>query len=126
MELQEQIFECIATRDWTTAFPLLNEVVDEIDPGKSWALDWLAIFHRLGWGTREDKDRRGYAVSILIDVSLSMQGIFETCAREVMLLFLHSLQQADEHDSSLMLFGECVKVLKLEDQDWDLHTISRC
>ena len=30
---------------------------------------------------------------------------------------------ADEHDSSLILFGECVKVLKLEDQDWDLHTI---
>ena len=36
---------------------------------------------------------------------------------------VHSLQQADEHDSSLMLFGECVKDLKLGDQDWNLQTI---
>ena len=33
-----------------------------------------------------------------------------------MQLFLHSLQQTDEHDSTNLLFGECVKVLKLEDQ----------
>ena len=89
-----------AYRDWfiETCGPEDVDLVEHLmcelhNPGKSWALDWLAIFHRLGWGTREDKDRRGYAVSILIDVSLSMQGIFETCAREVMLMFLHSLQQ---------------------------------
>ena len=36
---------------------------------------------------------------------------------------VHSLQQADEHDSSLMLLRECVKVLKLGDHDWNWQTI---
>jgi len=48
---------------------------------------------------------------------------FETCAREVMLLSMHSLQQTDEHIYSLMRFGECAKILKLKDHNWSLHTM---
>ena len=40
----------------------------------SWALDWLAGFHRLV-GNQGRQRHESYAVSILIDVSLCMQGI---------------------------------------------------
>ncbi len=78
----------------------------------------------IGLGNQGRQRQEGYIWCFNIDRCLLVHARhFETCAREVMLLFLHSLQQADEHDSSLMLFGECFKVLKLEDQDWSLHTI---
>eukprot|EP00931_Biecheleriopsis_adriatica_P036853 TRINITY_DN21179_c0_g2_i1.p1 TRINITY_DN21179_c0_g2~~TRINITY_DN21179_c0_g2_i1.p1 ORF type:complete len:1354 (+),score=298.99 TRINITY_DN21179_c0_g2_i1:180-4241(+) len=66
--------------------------------------------------------RRDYSVSILVDVSLSMQGIFATCARDVLIMLVHSLQQMNIN-FSLILFGERVKVLKLEEQEWDAHSI---
>ena len=125
MELQEHIFECIAISDQTTAFLLLNGLLTRLTLGIQEFLGarlacWLPP---IGWEPGKTKTRELCCFNI--DRCLLVHARhFETCAREVMLLFLHSLQQADEHDSSLMLFGECVKVLKLEDQDWSLHTIS--
>ena len=60
MELQEQIFECIATRDWTTAFLLLNEVVDEIGPGNSGIPGrWISLLASTDWVGEPGKTKTG-------------------------------------------------------------------
>eukprot|EP01127_Copromyxa_protea_P008978 TRINITY_DN2080_c0_g1_i4.p1 TRINITY_DN2080_c0_g1~~TRINITY_DN2080_c0_g1_i4.p1 ORF type:complete len:7466 (-),score=1064.85 TRINITY_DN2080_c0_g1_i4:44-22441(-) len=67
--------------------------------------------------------KRMYSVSLVLDVSLSMNGHLANCAIESLVLVISALQQIGIETFSIILFGETVQLIKSEEQEWNAAVI---
>eukprot|EP00735_Rhodelphis_limneticus_P003155 TRINITY_DN1444_c0_g1::TRINITY_DN1444_c0_g1_i2::g.27153::m.27153 TRINITY_DN1444_c0_g1::TRINITY_DN1444_c0_g1_i2::g.27153 ORF type:complete len:882 (+),score=100.96,sp/Q6B9X6/VWKA_DICDI/34.33/1e-12,VWA_2/PF13519.1/1.5e+04,VWA_2/PF13519.1/1.5e-06,VWA_2/PF13519.1/1.7e+03,VWA_2/PF13519.1/1.7e-08,VWA_2/PF13519.1/1.1e-21,VWA/PF00092.23/1.1e-05,VWA/PF00092.23/0.14,VWA/PF00092.23/2.8e-16,VWA_3/PF13768.1/0.029,VWA_3/PF13768.1/0.11,VWA_3/PF13768.1/0.0011,vWA-TerF-like/PF10138.4/4.4,vWA-TerF-like/PF10138.4/ len=71
------------------------------------------------FSTKSAGGRRAYAVAIALDVSLSMNGHLASCAIESVACLIMALNRIGIENFSLVLFGDGVRIIKLEEQPWD-------
>jgi len=63
--------------------------------------------------------KRTYSVSLVLDISLSMNGHLADCAIESVIAFISALQSIGIETFSIILFGENVQIIKFEEQEWN-------
>jgi len=61
--------------------------------------------------------KRNYSICLALDSSVSMNGHLGDCASETMICMIAAMEQC-EIPFSLVLFGEHIRIIKTEDQDW--------
>lgn len=75
------------------------------------------------FSTKSAGGKRDYGIVFAIDVSLSMRGHLANCVVESLLIFIASMMKIGIENFSIVLFGDCVKVVKTETQQWDSLSI---
>lgn len=88
------------------------------------------------FSTKSGGGRRDYALSLVIDVSQSMEGILHRCTVESCVEFVSSFARVGVEAFSIILFSNTVVPIKLEDQPFDaialyallhnIHCENRC
>lgn len=68
--------------------------------------------------------KREYAVALLLDISMSMNGHLAQCALEALLIFVEALLRLDIRNFSVILFGKNIYPIKLPDTPWDEITVA--
>jgi len=63
--------------------------------------------------------KRNYSVGLVLDVSLSMNGHLANCAVESLVALIASLRNVGIENFYIVLFGEKIRILKTEDQEWN-------
>ena len=67
--------------------------------------------------------RRQYNVTILVDVSLSMNGLLAQSAVEALVTIISALSRLSLESFSILLFGERVRIIKSHEMPWDSAAI---
>jgi hypothetical protein len=74
------------------------------------------------FSTRTAGGRREYAVAFALDISMSMRGHLLECAIEVLAILIGAMQSMQIDTFSILLFGDGVRIIKLEWQPWESVT----
>lgn len=67
--------------------------------------------------------KRFYSVVIAVDVSYSMNGHTSECMIATLLAFILALRKIEIENFSILTFGQCVRLIKLENQQFDASVI---
>jgi hypothetical protein len=74
------------------------------------------------FSTRTAGGKREYAVAFALDVSMSMRGHLLQCAIEVLAILIGAMQSMQIEAFTVVLFGDGVRIIKLEWQPWESVT----
>ena len=67
--------------------------------------------------------RKQYTVSLLVDISLSMNGLLAQSAVEALVTIIAALTRLNLESFSILLFGERVRIMKSHEMSWDTAAI---
>ncbi|GMH42204.1 hypothetical protein BSKO_10123 [Bryopsis sp. KO-2023] len=76
------------------------------------------------FSAKKSGGKRQYAVTIVVDISMSMGGHLAQCSVEALVMFVEGLLSMDIENFTVVLFGAGVYVVKLPDTPWDGASIA--
>lgn len=75
------------------------------------------------FSSKKTGGKRDYGIVIALDISMSMNGHLADCAIETTVCLIAALNRCGIENYSIVLFGEEVKLIKTEEQQWDSSTM---
>ncbi|GMH42187.1 hypothetical protein BSKO_10106 [Bryopsis sp. KO-2023] len=76
------------------------------------------------FSAKKSGGKRQYAVTIVVDISMSMGGHLAQCSVEALVMFVEGLLSMDIENFTVLLFGSSMYVVKLPDTPWDGASIA--